>query len=697
VGVRAVSVIGDPGTDGVRPADPGNLGRYFVPIATAHYDDSDYSDLPVDREIAQLKAWLCDAERLGDRAFTVPGNLSALAQDPTEDQIRASLRGPVKPWTPHDAAVVFVTGHGDIANKDHWTVLKASHPEELPTTALRTADLATWLGATKIENLLLIIDTCFAGAIVKQTFDWDRPMPESWLVLPSAREDETAILGGLTTAIGKAVEKLRGEEGRKWGTVDRYFSPADFLDTVKSFLGPRQTLDQQFRGLLRKPHVCLPNPHYASPTTVPTQEARHELALPKLDLDTHWSPRARGVDGPDTPGWLFTGRARLMEELLTIISAAQGTTLITGGAGCGKSAVLARLVTLSDPDFLRAYAAEVAAIPPELRPEPRAVDVAVLASRKWPHEILGQLFVDLKIPHPASIAWDLEDRISAWTNWLSTRDTPVTIVLDALDEAVHPHAVVDLLARLTLGDNAGKVRLLIGVRSAGGPDDPVDASESGYLRSLVDDAETRLRARRLRVDHDPWWQQDDIRAYSASILCNTSESPYAAPRYHAVADGIAATIARRTGRSFLIARITATSLAGRKEILDPTDETWLAAFGAGVLGVFRDDLWQTFPVDQSRREDAVTLLRAVAYAYGRGLPWGDVWPTVANAIAGRANKYGDRDIVDLLDSRMNAYLVSDQEDGVTVYRLFHEALRTTLREDWKQLLEDPRGRAESGR
>jgi hypothetical protein len=689
--------VSDPGAGEPRIADPGNPGRYFVAIATAHYDDPGFGSLPVDKEIAQLKAWLCDAERLGDRAFTVPGGLSALAHDPDEDQIRAALRGPAKPWVPQDAAVVFVTGHGAMADDDHWTVLKASSSEDLPTTALRTADLARWLKATKIENLLLIIDTCFAGAIVKKIFTWDLPMPDSWLVLPSAREDQTAILGGLTSAIGRAVEKLRGEEGQKYGTVARYFTPADFIDTVKSYLGPRQTLDQQFRGLLRKPHVCLPNPHYASSATVPTQPARHELALPKQDLETHWGPRARGVAAPKTPGWLFTGRAGLMRALLETIREAPRTVLVTGGAGCGKSAVLARMVTLCDPDFLAAYPVAVADVPPDLLPEPKAINVAVLASRKWPNEILGQLLEALDVPHPRTTAWEaarLEDRIRVWTDWLHTREEPVTIVLDALDEAQDPGAVVDLLAALTLGKNANKVRLLVGVRSAGGSDDPLGASENDYSRPLVDDAEIKLHAQRLRVDDDPWWHEDDVRAYSASILRNTPGSPYAKPLPPEVADGIARAITQRTGRSFLIARITATSLAGRDEILDPADETWLAALEAGVLGVFRDDLWQTFPRDQSRREDTVTLLRAVAYAYGRGLPWGDIWPTVANILAGRPNKYGDRDIVGLLDSRMNAYLISDQEDRVTVYRLFHEVLRTTLREDWKQLLADPRSRAE---
>jgi hypothetical protein len=37
---------------------------------------------------------------------------------------------------------------------------------------------------------------------------------------------------------------------------------------------------------------------------------------------------------------------------------------------------------------------------------------------------------------------------------------------------------------------------------------------------------------------------------------------------------------------------------------------------------------------------------------------------------------------------MSAYLVTDREDDTTVYRLFHDALRSTLRERWHELLED---------
>ena len=670
----------------------GILRRHFVAIATAHYADPNFPPLPVDTEVAELQAWLCNRDVLGDRAFTVPDDLAALARDPDMDQIRTALRPPAKPWTFRDAAVVFVTGHGGVVDTDHWTILSDSCSDDLPNTALRTAELVGWLAATKTEHLLLIIDTCFAGTIAEQILRRNKSLPASWLILPSASKEQTAIVGALTEAIGQAVEKLRGGGGRKWGTGDRHFSPAAFLDTVKEFLVPGQMIDQMFRGRLTDPHFCLPNPHFTPPSVVQTGPARHELALPKDDLGTHWGPRSRGVEGRGTPGWLFTGRAGLMKELIRTLGGEPGTTLITGAAGCGKSAVLARLVTLSDPDFLAAYHAQVADIPANLRPEPLAVDVAVLASRRWPPEILDQLSKALGIPHPDTPGWDtanLEERAAACARWLSTRPAPVTIVLDALDEAYDPRATADLLVTLTSGQNASMVRLLVGVRSPGGPGDPSTRAEAGHGHPLADYVETKLHAHRLRVDDGHWWDQDDVRAYAASILGNTRDSPYVAPEHRRVADCIAQALADHAGRSFLIARITATSLAARRDVIDPDDRQWLAAVDDGVIGVFRDDLWHTFPDEQSRREAAITLLRAVAYAHGRGLPWGNVWPAVANAIADTPYKYGDNDVGALLDSRMSAYLVSDREDDTTVYRLFHEMLRTTLREDWEKLLVDP--------
>ena len=48
----------------------GVVRRHFVAIATGEYDDPAYGPLPVAEEVSQLRAWVLDAGRLGDRAFT---------------------------------------------------------------------------------------------------------------------------------------------------------------------------------------------------------------------------------------------------------------------------------------------------------------------------------------------------------------------------------------------------------------------------------------------------------------------------------------------------------------------------------------------------------------------------------------------------------------------------------------------------
>jgi hypothetical protein len=690
---------------GGAPVDAGVVRRHFVAIATGVYEDPAFPPLPVADEVGRLRAWMLDSGRLGNRVFTP--SFPELAKEPDEDAIRAAFHKPDRQWTERDAAVVFVTGHGQVADGTHWLVLHDSEVGELPATAFRTADLISWLKRRNgIRYLLLIIDACFAGAIATDTVRHDDSLPREWLILPSATKRDEATALALTTAIGQAVEKLRSGEGEKYGTNRGYFRVSDFIDTVRGFLGdqaPGQELDPIYRGDFNAEHVCLPNPHYRIPDTVPTHPARHELALPRQDLERHWGPRALGAgDSQDAseandaaaPRWLFTGRAALMRELIATArgdhDADSPVTLVTGGAGCGKSAVLARLVTLSDPDFTAAYPGEVAAIPADLKPEVKTtlggpgggVDVAIVATGKYAHEVIGQLSDALGAARPEASRGnaDLKSRIDALTLALTALATPVTVVVDALDEAEDPLGIARALAQLL---PQPMLRLLVGVRSPSGPDDPIAAT--GPQGPLADQAEKLLFARRIRADDDPWWHQDDVRGYADSILLHTPGSPYQDPVNHELAAQLATEIAGRVGRSFLVARLAAAALTQRPELADPADPAWLATLDEDVIGVFRADLIRAFPEPESRLA-AVELLRAVAFAYGKGLPWGEIWPLVGNAVADRRGKFGDRDIADLLASPISAYLVTDVEDDTTVYRLFHDALRGALRTRWRDLL-----------
>lgn len=672
------------------PDDFEVLRRHFVAIATAVYEDPAWEDLPgVPDEVAVLRNWLC-AEDLGDRRFEV--RWPELSGSPTEDDIRDRLKYLARDrvWTDADAAALYVTGHGVEADSTHYLVLRNSERAMLATTALRTFDLIAWLADTPIQHLLIIIDACYAGQIAQDAARLGRQLHRRWLILPSVTREEKAVTGALTSAIVRFLQELRKPEGRRYGEGP-YLDVAAFIQDVQRCLGPDQSLYPLYGGQVAGPHVCLPNPHHQRSASLTIDAAKHELALPRQELETHWSPRSRGVATGGEKGWLFSGRAALMRKLIAAATGRPGVTVISGGAGSGKSAVLARLVTLSDRQFAAEYAEEAAAVPEDLRPPLDAVDVALLATGKLHTQVLKQICNALRVPPPvvSPIEPTVDQRLASFHSWLGTRAKPVTIVIDALDEAADPVVLVrEVLAFLEPDPATAKIRLLIGVRSlAAHNQNGGHAIRASAALQLADLTESVLGAERVPVDEAPWWDHRDVIAYARSILQNANGSPYASAPSSVAAD-VGAAIGSRASRSFLIARIAASSLASRPAITAADDRSWLKALDDGLLGVFRDDLHTSIVTPADRRR-VVILLRAVAFAYGAGLPWRGLWPLLASAVDEDGGQYGDSDIVDLLNSRLGAYLITDQDHSVTVYRLFHDSLRSTLQERWRELLEPP--------
>jgi len=593
-------------------------------------------------------------------------------------------------WREADAAIVFVTGHGAVQDGVHWTILRRTEAQRIPVTALQTSHLVTWLKYSGIQHLLLVLDLCSAGAASVGLALSDRDIPPTWLVLPSAARDEEAVVGAFTEAITTFLSQLHDPLGARYG-LGPYLDVPSFLAGVQDAL-PGQRLvplsGSQFSG----PHLCLPNPHYRGSANVAVDQARSDLALPHQDLLSHWGPRSRGVVNSDEPGWLFTGRAALMRRLIAATTDDSGTLVVAGSAGSGKSAALARLVTLSDPGFLQEHAQQVGDIPSDLRPAPGAVDVAVLATGKTSHEVIAQIFDALRIASPDSpgAMAPLDSWMKSWVSWIGDREEPIVIVVDALDEASDPRdLLLAVLGRLDpgVGEDRRRVRLLVGVRSPARAGGSPDAHAAGVVsrQPLAEQATQHLSAESIRVDEEPWWDQRDLASYAAEVLRCTEGSPYQSEPD--TVTGVADALADKVGVSFLVARIAATSLAQRSTVVDPRDQAWLATISEGVLGVFRHDLHTILP-ERADRLRAIHLLRVVAFAYGRGLPWFPIWPPLASAVAEDSTvTYGDSDIATLLASRLSGYLLTDSENGTTVYRLFHDALRSTLREHWQSLLE----------
>ena len=103
------------------------------------------------------------------------------------------------------------------------------------------------------------------------------------------------------------------------------------------------------------------------PTQPPLSVADHQRSRLSGEraLKEHWDPRGRGVERAARPGWFFTGRRRALSHLVAWLTAAPAAAdnvrVVTGGPGSGKSAVLARLVTTSNPRYRASMPAPLAA------------------------------------------------------------------------------------------------------------------------------------------------------------------------------------------------------------------------------------------------------------------------------------------------------------------------------------------------
>ena len=636
------------------------LRRRLIAIATGTFAaDATFAALDVQAELSAVTRWLSDRD-LQERGFSDKG-YEKLARSPTYDEIRKALtKG--EELNAGDAIAVYVTGHGCSDQGVHWVVLRESDPTRLSHDSLSTAELIRWLAAYRsLTHALVIIDLCQAGdALDELPATLQRDLPEGWLALFTVPAGTDAGLGAFAAALESVLDDYRVGSAPGSNTVDPYLTPSEFVPVLQRRL--YEQTGQALQSLRLPPYeqsVCLPNPRYdaTAAAAVATSASLRELAVPQSALDSHWLQRA-----PVTSelGSVFTGRRTLMARLIDFVAGDPVTLLVTGRAGCGKSSALARLVTCSDAAFREEYAEILAVAEPV--PPVDSIDVAVLATGKTPDQIARQLAEALGVEAPTADA-SLQEWIEAIRMALERRDSPVTVIIDALDEASDPAGVAfTLLERLNPEDRR-VMRLLIGVRSSGA--EP-GAAQRG--RELADTVARALNAPRLQVDADEFWEPEDLADYASQLLARGKPPT---PNQRDLADRIAT----RSGRSYLVAGLVARHLA-RSSDGEVGDDAVLAALNSGVLELVLADL-QSSITDPGGRERVWQMLRATALAFGRGIPWRDVWASAATALDS-TRPVVDDDVQWLLDHRSSGYLIRDLEDGSVVYRPFHDELKTAL-------------------
>jgi len=366
-------------------------------------------------------------------------------------------------------------------------------------------------------------------------------------------------------------------------------------------------------------------------------------------LQGHFDPRGRGVDQRSRPGWYFTGRVGVLKELvgwLTNPGSDLAPRVVTGGPGSGKSAVLGRIVTLANHRLRGQVPLDDAAagtVPPV-----GCVNVAVQATGKTLEQVVVEISEALRIEHGS--AQQLVDA-------LGDRPNAAVVVVDAVDEAAQPQELARKLLR-PLG-STNRVRLLVGTRKRLVP-------LLGATAVVLD------------LDDPDYLERSDLAEYARRCLLIGSD-PAAQSGYRDrpdVAVRVAQAIADRAYPSFLVVQLASRSLANATGVVDFEQPDWRDRFPATV-GEAMDDYLARLAVGGTREQWVKDLLLPLAYAQGYGLPDEELWAALATATG--TQRYGPHDIRMLRETSAADLLQPVEANGMTFFRLFHEALAEYFR------------------
>jgi WD40 repeat protein len=636
-----------------------NERRFLVAAGTSHYERMANADLPrVPEEIQRVVDCLA---RLGYARA-----LESISLDPTSSDLRNNLQH----WCQthlnnNDIFAIYYSGHGFRDQERFYLGTRDSIAEELDASAIPAEELMRWVAKnTRLKQILVVIDTCYSGAGAAECMQVLANLTKNLgggpliLIIAAARSKDEADQDALSIALAEVLSNTDGKFGRR---TQHYLAIDEVLGAVVSYIHnyhPKQQANWWVANGSER-SLLFPNP-------------LHDARIPSgLDLEAqrtfldHWIPKARGAEA-NSSAWYFTGRDRALREIVDWLrgtNSETGAYVVTGGAGCGKSALLACIVTLSDLSYRNSVLSSDGAMgDPDSIPPERIVDVAIHARRKVLTEI-----VELAASMLGFQARNAEILVDA----IRQRGKKTVIILDALDEADEGHAIVlRLLLPLAEMDH---VFLLIGTR-------PDSTSHERRFQGLGQ------RTYEIDLDRPCYIGENDVANYVKRRLL-AAEEPERNTPYRSqpdLAQKVAEGVAQQAGHIFLVARTIVQTLLDADEPMDTSQYGWIEALPAGL-----DEAFEQFLAGLDRHgqggissSTVLALLLPLSFAEGEGLPWAGIWAPLASALSGVS--INDTDIA-LLHKHVAAFIVEATEQDRSVYRLYHESIGEHLRKTVKAI------------
>jgi WD40 repeat protein len=622
------------------------------PVTIGRYADPRFEPLETEAEVAKVADLLADFG-----GFEVPWDTELERRG--GDAVTERLRRWSTPPDEHDTVLYWV-GHG-WSNRLDASLAHHLSPYEVGEDGLVPRQLAAKISdreghpAGRDTWAIIVVDACtsarFVEALVSELYA--DPLGARRVLLVGVSGEGTTRLGVFSAALARCLRNtfrsnaqiplwdLAGELGR--------ILPGSTVEVITA---------NNLAGAVLTRRV--PVAAGFAVTLDVLAEIEAVLATLTEDERRHFVPRAQGGETGEVMSY-FSGR---VQELTTIASWLRsergGMLVVTGAAGTGKSAILGHLLVQSRPRLRDVLVGRglVDPLPPHQRPADDVFDLALLLTGATAGGVVRRIAAAAGLGEPPA------GRTGRQVDWLldELREPrrPLTLLLDALDEAQHPRTLADqLIRRLSTVEG---VRVVVGTRQSTG-EEPDRPHPSG--RDLLD--ALTLRAGPVRVvtvtqDASAVARYVRQRLYAASAQRRLAASEEAI-------DAVAGAIAGG-GREFLFAKLAVHEILGRPGLLAPDRATERSMLLSG-------NHRRLFVAAVARLRDhspaAGALLAALALAQGRGLPIRDgIWATVAAALGGV--EVSERAIDELLRTAA-PYLMLDTEDAQSVYRLAHRTFQ----------------------
>ncbi|WP_158632660.1 caspase family protein [Amycolatopsis sp. WAC 01416] len=632
--------------------------RFLIATAVAHYRNAPQWDRP----------GLVDARTEIIDLFTGPlgyTHVSDLGLDPTKDQLTSQLRAFCRSSArqPSDMIAVYIAGHGEVLDDsgDHVLLTADTEPEDVDD-ALPTVELARkMLLGTPARRVLLMLDACYSGkggndlagaALTRMTQHWGRRGGSGLVVITSAQPAEQAQTGAFPRLLRQAVEGL---------PTAGYAPAALALDAVVQAMNDNplrpgfQTISATLALLDGAVPPFLPNPRHdprMSEVDLAIQQASEwDAQAERRDLEFRTRLLVRAMAGHNpAQGWWFSGRRAALTDITRWLNhhdRDRPLLAVTAAPGSGKTAVLGLIAALTHPERRLTVPLHSLGLPDAAIPGPNTVDVVIYAQNLTTEQVLHGI---------AAAAHLRAEKPGELLDQLAGRTAPLTVLVDALDEAADPGELTRRVLRPLAEHAQGRLRLLVGTRP-----------------HLLDALGLR-REDCIDLDGPRYADLDALTAYAARGLLDAApDSPYQHQDPETIRT-IAEAVATASEPSFLVARITSSTLAADPAVPDPRDPGWRLTLPRMPGDAMRRDLRARLGAQAERARD---LLRPLAFAEGQGLPWEDIWAPLASHIA--AVTYTDDDLL-WLRHHAGSYVIEATESGRSAYRLYHQALAEHLRD-----------------